>query len=130
MHTRMYCSDACKAGAYRDRKREERETYRRWQEEQQRQREREREEQRQRQRRAHSGGSRVGGTKTSTETEARALIYDAAGIADDGTTPLLKAYRRAARRWHPDVNSSAEANAIFQRVEQAMALLRKMGKAA
>ncbi|MYV59401.1 DnaJ domain-containing protein [Streptomyces sp. SID4931] len=56
-------------------------------------------------------------------------MYDAAGIADDGTTPLLKAYRRAARRWHPDVNSSAEAEAIFKRVEQAMDLLKRMGKA-
>ncbi|MER6603851.1 DnaJ domain-containing protein [Streptomyces parvus] len=138
LHTRMYCSDACKAGAYRDRKREEREAYRRWQEDQQRQQqqrerqqERERQEQRERQRRARSGsgGSRAGGgTKATTGTEARAVIYDAAGLVDDGTTSLRKAYRMAARRWHPDVNGSPEATRIFQQVEQAVALLRRMGE--
>ncbi|MFD4021201.1 J domain-containing protein [Streptomyces sindenensis] len=131
LHMRMYCSDACKAGAYRDRKREERETYRRWQEDQQRQqRERERQEQRERQRRARSGpgGSRAGGgTKATTEAEARAVIYEAAGLMDDGTTTLRKAFLAAARRWHPDTNGSAEAKAKFQQVEQAVALLRRMG---
>lgn len=134
LHMRMYCSDACKAGAYRDRKRAERETYRRWQEDQQRQQrererqqERERQEQRERQRRARSGpgGARAGGgAEATTEAEARAVIYEAAGLVDDGTTTLRKAFRAAARRWHPDVTGS---EAKYRRVSQARDLLRRMG---
>lgn len=121
-HWREYCSPACKQRAYRDRRREEAEQARRFHEEQSRRREREEEA-----RSRSGGGPDAGGSRPATEAEARATVFALAELHDDGTTTLKKAYRVAAKKWHPDVNHSSAANETFKQLEGAAAVLRRLG---
>jgi hypothetical protein len=59
------------------------------------------------------------GTQMSVD-QARVLVFQLAGLVDNGTTTVKSAYRAAARRVHPDVGGQVEA---FQRLEQAMTVL-------
>ncbi|MBH1939235.1 hypothetical protein I5Q34_34105 [Streptomyces sp. AV19] len=140
---RLYCSSACKQGAYRERQRvtrEQREREERFRREEweraQRQRDRERRERQEREReqrrqreRASSGGGggryRSSGRRDGmTSSEARRVVFEMAGLVDDGTVTLKKAYRAAARRHHPDAGGDSEA---FKYLEEAASVLRRRG---
>ncbi|MFE3557277.1 DnaJ domain-containing protein [Streptomyces sp. NPDC059193] len=121
-HWKEYCSAACKQRAYRERRREEAEQARRFHEEQRRRREHEEQA-----RSRPGGGSGAGAPRSATSAEARAVVFTLAKLRDDGTTTLKKAYRAAAKKWHPDVNHSPGANETFKRLEEAAALLRNLG---
>ncbi|WP_138907320.1 J domain-containing protein [Streptomyces chryseus] len=150
-HWRDYCSDACKQRAYRDRRREEAEQARRaweehqrWQQEEQRQR-REQEQRRQeeeRRRRQEEQARRSKGStgagqqrnagaeyrRPTTAAEARAVVFSLAGLRDDGTVTLKKAYREAFKRWHTDTNGTAEAKEMSKRLGEALALLQRLNQ--
>jgi hypothetical protein len=51
-------------------------------------------------------------------------FYAALGVAPDASQAVIRtAYRRLARRWHPDLNSSAQAAAEFALISEAYAVL-------
>ncbi|MFD8146100.1 hypothetical protein [Streptomyces sp. NPDC059708] len=140
---RLYCSTACSQAAYRvrvaeaKRREEERKERAREQRARRRQEKRDWEEWERRFREEYVyGGSRArdssssagqdtgSSTRGSTHGDARTLIFDLAGLADDGATTLTKAYRRAAMRLHPDVGGDVEE---FKRLEQAASVLKRAG---
>jgi len=50
--------------------------------------------------------------------------YEVMGLADTANgDEIEKAYRRLARRWHPDVNKVPEAEAKFKEISEAHEVL-------
>ncbi|MEU1121835.1 MULTISPECIES: hypothetical protein [unclassified Streptomyces] len=128
-HWRSYCSGACKQSAYRQRRREEKEAFEREQERRARQEQRRRQEEQssRKERRQESSGTNDGffGRRSSpNSTEARATVFRMAGLVDDGSTTVRSAYRKAARKVHPDLGGDVAA---FKLLERAVALLKTLG---
>ncbi|MGW3091719.1 J domain-containing protein [Streptomyces sp. NPDC001108] len=145
-HYRMYCSEACKSGAYRDRRREERQARQAEEEARRRRQERERQEEARRRRqererqeearrrrqereRQEEEGARSwrewgGGSATA---EARRVLFELAGLTDDGRTTLKAAHRRALKQWHPDVCRSADSKRQYARLDRAVKTLEDAG---
>lgn len=57
--------------------------------------------------------------------------YDVMGVAEDASPEdIKKAYRRLARKYHPDVSSAADAEAKFKQVGEAYEVLKDADKRA
>ena len=55
--------------------------------------------------------------------------YQILGVPRDaGTSDIKKAYRKLARKYHPDVNSEAGAEEKFKQVNEAYEVLKDSGK--
>ncbi|MEU7230022.1 hypothetical protein [Streptomyces chrestomyceticus] len=59
-----------------------------------------------------------------TLAEARRLLFELAGLVDDGTVLLKKAYRRAVRLHHPDLNPGSDGES-FKLLERVATRLRQ-----
>ncbi len=118
-HFKQFCSDACKQRAYRERRRQEAEQ-RVW-EEQARRRRQEQSYQDQWQEQQRAGRGRHGRTAWTSAAEARELVFRLAELRDDGIVTLKRAYRVAARLWHPDVSTRPDAAATFKLLGEAYA---------
>lgn len=70
-------------------------------------------------------GTPFGSWSSQDTAAARATVYRLAGLADDGAVALKRAYRRAARRTHPDVADGDLED--FKVLEAAVDLLKRVG---
>lgn len=71
--------------------------------------------------RSYFNAGPVGPSKPNQDT-----LYGLLGIGQTATIEQIKsAYRRAARQWHPDVNSDPDAAQIFNRLTEAYQVLNE-----